>query len=234
MFVLAVGRASSAAACPPSGGRTPRSSTTACRPRTRAGKRPWAGRSRGRGCTPAFCVGCAPRRACERRAAAAGWQVTLAAAKFAWLWILDWTLVSWACECRPPEPGCLHGRANTALAVAQARASATPSSVGMSETRLADESIVEFCGLQGRADLNGKRGMVKGFVAEKDRYAVVVASGQPESRGLSSTRISDSLPNQAQRIASTQRARRRQNRTARKRPSTEHRRKASCSTCPSL
>ena len=23
---------------------------------TRAGKRPWAGRSRGRGCTPAFCV----------------------------------------------------------------------------------------------------------------------------------------------------------------------------------
>lgn len=82
---------------------------------------------------------------------------------------------------------CLHGRANTALAVAQARASATPSSVGMSETRLADESIVEFCGLQGRADLNGKRGMVKGFVAEKDRYAVVVASGQPESRGLSST-----------------------------------------------
>ena len=26
------------------------------RPRTRAGKRPWAGRSRGRGCTPAFCV----------------------------------------------------------------------------------------------------------------------------------------------------------------------------------
>jgi hypothetical protein len=42
------GRASSAAACPPSGGRTSRSSTTACRPRTRAGKRPWAGRSRGR------------------------------------------------------------------------------------------------------------------------------------------------------------------------------------------
>ena len=40
------------------------------------------------------CVGCAPRRACERRAAAAGWQVALAAAKFARLWILDWTLVS--------------------------------------------------------------------------------------------------------------------------------------------
>ena len=38
--------------------------------------------------------GCAPRRACERRAAAAGWQVALAAAKFARLWILDWTLVS--------------------------------------------------------------------------------------------------------------------------------------------
>ena len=36
----------------------------------------------------------APRRACERRAAAAGWQVALAAAKFARLWILDWTLVS--------------------------------------------------------------------------------------------------------------------------------------------
>ena len=29
--------------------------------------------------TPAFCVGCAPRRACERRVAAAGWQVALAA-----------------------------------------------------------------------------------------------------------------------------------------------------------
>ena len=44
----------------------------------------------------------------------------------------------------------------------------------MSETRLANQSTVEFCGLQGRADLNGKRGLVKGFVAEKDRYAVVV------------------------------------------------------------
>ena len=44
----------------------------------------------------------------------------------------------------------------------------------MSETRLANQSTVEFCGLQGRADLNGKRGVVKGFVAEKDRYAVVV------------------------------------------------------------
>ena len=31
----------------------------------------------------------------ERRAAAAGWQVALAAAKFARLWILDWTLVSY-------------------------------------------------------------------------------------------------------------------------------------------
>ena len=38
---------------------------------------------------PTFCVGCAPRRACERRAAAAGWQVALAAAKFARLWFLD-------------------------------------------------------------------------------------------------------------------------------------------------
>ena len=90
------GRASSAAACPPSGGRTPRSSTTARRPRTRVGKRPWAGRSRGRRCTPAFCVrgvGARRRRACERRAAAAGWQVALAAAKFARLRTLDWTLV---------------------------------------------------------------------------------------------------------------------------------------------
>ena len=34
------------------------------------------------------------RRACERRAAVASWQVALAAAKFAGLWILDWTLVS--------------------------------------------------------------------------------------------------------------------------------------------
>ena len=61
-------RASSAAACSPSGGRTPRSSTTVRRPRTRAGKRPWAGRSRGRGCTPAFCV---------RGVAAAGGPVCL-------------------------------------------------------------------------------------------------------------------------------------------------------------
>ena len=53
------------------------------------GKRPWAGRSRGRRCTPASCGGCAPRRACERRAAAAGWQVALAAAKFARLRTLD-------------------------------------------------------------------------------------------------------------------------------------------------
>ena len=53
-----------------------------------------AGRSRGRGCTPAFCVGCAPRPACERRAAAAGWQVALAAAKFARLWNLDCTPLS--------------------------------------------------------------------------------------------------------------------------------------------
>ena len=71
--------------------RTPRSSTTARRPRTRAGKRPWAGRNRGRGSAPrpAFCVGCAPRRACERRAAAAGW---LAAAEFAAMDFRLWTL----------------------------------------------------------------------------------------------------------------------------------------------
>ena len=34
-----------------------------------------------------------PRRACELRAAAASRQVALAAAKFARLWVLDWTLV---------------------------------------------------------------------------------------------------------------------------------------------
>ena len=43
-----------------------------------------------------------PRRACERRATAAGWQVAQAAAKFATLWNLDWTLVGfcfvrWKC-----------------------------------------------------------------------------------------------------------------------------------------
>ena len=43
---------------------------------------------------PASCVGCAPRRACERRAVAASRQVALAAAEFARLWILAWTLVS--------------------------------------------------------------------------------------------------------------------------------------------
>ena len=37
---------------------------------------------------------CVSERAAGRRAAAAGWQVALAATKFARLWILDWTLVS--------------------------------------------------------------------------------------------------------------------------------------------
>ena len=46
------------------------------------------------GATRVAWVGCAPRRACERRAAAASRQVALAAAKFARLWILDWSLVS--------------------------------------------------------------------------------------------------------------------------------------------
>ena len=59
----------------------------AARVRARASGGGRDGAVRGRGCTPAFCVGCAPRRACERRAAAAGWQVDLAAAKFARLWI---------------------------------------------------------------------------------------------------------------------------------------------------
>ena len=41
---------------------------------------------------PGMCAECAPRRACERRAAAASWQVALAAAKFAGpLLILDST-----------------------------------------------------------------------------------------------------------------------------------------------
>ena len=42
--------------------------------------------------TPAFCAGRAPRRACERRARAASWQVAMAAAELAGLWILDSTL----------------------------------------------------------------------------------------------------------------------------------------------
>ena len=45
------------------------------------------------GILSAFCAGRAPRRACERRARAASWQVALAAAKLAGLWILDPTLV---------------------------------------------------------------------------------------------------------------------------------------------
>ena len=122
------GRASSAAACPPSGGRTPRSSTTARRPRTRVGKWPWAGRSRGRRCTQASCGGCAPRRACERRAEAAGWQVALAAAKFARLRSLDWTRVvglrvssagsappTWRRHARPAAPGGCGAPANSGL-----------------------------------------------------------------------------------------------------------------------
>ena len=52
---------------------------------------PWAAATGG--CNPASCVGCAPRRAFERRAAAASRQVALAAAEFARLWVLGWTLV---------------------------------------------------------------------------------------------------------------------------------------------
>ena len=68
-------------------------------PRPAARVRAWAsGRGRGGAVAagaprPASCGGCAPRRACERRAAAAGWQVALAAAKFARLRTLDLTLV---------------------------------------------------------------------------------------------------------------------------------------------
>ena len=51
---------------------------------TRGAKRPWAGSSRGRSCTPAFYAGCAPLRSClcERCAAAASWQVALVKLKF--------------------------------------------------------------------------------------------------------------------------------------------------------
>ena len=47
-------------------------------------------------------VGCATRRACERRAAAAGWQVALAAVKFEAMDLrLDSRVVG--CTCRPLE-----------------------------------------------------------------------------------------------------------------------------------
>ena len=50
------GRASSAAACPSLGGRTPTSFTTAHHPRTRTAERLLAGPRRGRRCTPAGVV----------------------------------------------------------------------------------------------------------------------------------------------------------------------------------
>ena len=47
-------------------------------------------------------VGCATRRACERRAAAAGWQVALAAVEFEAMDLrLDSRVVG--CTCRPLE-----------------------------------------------------------------------------------------------------------------------------------
>ena len=79
------GRASSAAACPSLGSRTPISFTTARRPRTYVSARPrgclfvglmldWRGQARrGRRCTPASCAGHAWRQACERLSA--GWRV---------------------------------------------------------------------------------------------------------------------------------------------------------------
>ena len=67
------GRASSAAACPSLGGRTPTSFTTARRPRTRTAERLLAGPRRGRRCTPASCAGHARRQAFERLSA--GWRV---------------------------------------------------------------------------------------------------------------------------------------------------------------
>ena len=57
------GRASSAAACPSSGCRTPTSSAMARRPRTRAAEGLLAGPSRGRRCTPASYAGRARRPA---------------------------------------------------------------------------------------------------------------------------------------------------------------------------
>jgi hypothetical protein len=60
------GRASSAAACPSLGGRTPTFFTTARRPRTRTAERLLVGPRRGRRCTPASCAGHARRQACER------------------------------------------------------------------------------------------------------------------------------------------------------------------------
>ena len=53
--------------------------------RARPSGRGWAGGAEPagpRGCNPASCVGCEPRRACERRAAAASRQVALGAATF--------------------------------------------------------------------------------------------------------------------------------------------------------
>lgn len=43
-----------------------------------------------------------------------------------------------------------------------------------SDARLAKDCTVEFCGLLGRADLNGKIGIVMRYVEERDRYAVYV------------------------------------------------------------
>ena len=51
-------------------------------------------------CTPAFYAGRA-RRACERRAAAASWQVALAAAKFAGMDVRE--VVRWMCPPSSPQ-----------------------------------------------------------------------------------------------------------------------------------
>jgi hypothetical protein len=118
---LVGGRASSAAACPLTRHREAERRDPPPRPAARVRARP-SGRGRG----GAVAVG-APRRsacgrgarrggrACERGAAAAGWQVALAAAKFgsknnnnnkfARRWILDWTLVSYAPVVRARRQG---------------------------------------------------------------------------------------------------------------------------------
>ena len=71
--------------------------------------------------------------ACERRAAAAGWQVALAAAKFARLWILDWTLVRRCVRWKCPPPTHNQGPYDTALKCAS---NFTPLKLGASFWRL--------------------------------------------------------------------------------------------------
>ena len=45
-------------------------------------------------------------------------------------------------------------------------------------------TIVEFCDLRGRADLNGQTGIVKEFNADKSRYAVCIEAGSDDDRSV--------------------------------------------------